>query len=344
MSSAYNNWFNLGCKRIQNILNRYVACTARQFEMKITEAGPYNQRVEPLILRTCLRYMVAKGDLVQDVLDDREKTIVYYFPNTDGRKLVPRLKLLAKCQDDYIQVTQEARYVGYVLERSIGIAINDNLDIYHSFLPSFENTTDGVIPKKDCDTEIKYLNGLQIFNNSTLDGILIHKSTSIPIGIEIKNKREWKYPSDFEIWNMIAKCVTLELFPIFVARKIPTITKFFFAKVGILGLETQFQFIHSSQQNNLKNVVHKEKLGYSDIKFSEEPMDYVKKFFRQNIPNHIEEYYAKFLENKDILYEYAIEAQLFKSSIRNRHRIYKEFRDRIYEEDEIKAEIETYDY
>jgi hypothetical protein len=279
--------------------------------MKISEAGPTNQRIEALVLSDCLKSKISNNEIEQCdlILENGSNQVLYYLPGVDRRKLNPRVKKIKEALEIYTSTTQMTELCGNVLEYIIGQSIIKSKQ-YITLLPLFENKDDGVFKIPNTTPDMLSFDGKVIYNNAPLDGILIHKDTSIPVGIEIKNKREWKYPPDVEIWITIAKCVSIEVLPVFVARKIPEITKFFFKKAGILGLETQFQFIHPCKETEFKNVIDKNYLGYSDIKLSVDTRSNLDKFFVENIPNNIEEYYETFMQNKNLLFKYATQYRL----------------------------------
>ena len=58
-------WVDISKKRIINILNRYKVCYIRQFETKISEAGPPNIRPEPIFIKHAKDELLNQGTLIR---------------------------------------------------------------------------------------------------------------------------------------------------------------------------------------------------------------------------------------------------------------------------------------
>ena len=59
-------YIKLGALRIQNILRKLKIATMRTLEQKISDAGPPNQRVEPLHLTTARKKLEDLGTVIQE--------------------------------------------------------------------------------------------------------------------------------------------------------------------------------------------------------------------------------------------------------------------------------------
>ena len=57
-------WVDLAKKRLQSVLGRHTIATSRTLESKISNAGPYHMRVEPLPLTTARRELQGDGRIV----------------------------------------------------------------------------------------------------------------------------------------------------------------------------------------------------------------------------------------------------------------------------------------
>ena len=57
-------WLALAQKRLVSVLRNRTVVTDRTLEQKISDAGPTNQRVEPVILTQARNYMVALGRII----------------------------------------------------------------------------------------------------------------------------------------------------------------------------------------------------------------------------------------------------------------------------------------
>lgn len=340
MKRGLNQWLEIGERRVLSILKKYTACTEKQLQLKICEAGPYNQRIEPLILDKVGDKLYSENKILSNCIKvNNNKIGIFYLEDCDEELVAKRIENLTGWYQDYYYFVQlqSGIYCGNVLEKMIVDSISET-NKYIYFANIYSDEEDGV--KVIQNANLSVYNGKHTKN--PLDCIAITKDKTIPIGIEIKNKIEWKYASDIDIWKMIRKCCELDVLPLFVSRKIPAITKFFFQKAGILGMETQFQFLHTSCKDKLEEAIKKENLGYAHIKFETQHRPYMKKYFETVVLEVSEEYYERFKMNKEILYKYS--EQLSKDiNTKQRTKIYKEVRDIIYNKFEDEIDDVTFD-
>jgi hypothetical protein len=152
---------------------------------------------------------------------------------------------------------------------------------------------------------VRHVNGLEV--KGDLDLILVDKQSSVRIGVEAKNLREWLYPHCQEIWECLTKCTDIEAVPVFVSRRLPYLTRLFFREVGALGFECYFQYFHPNLKERMAEMKHKDGLGFADIRFSLEPEERFVNFFRTTVPGHVKVYRDKFLSKIGILKKYAVE-------------------------------------
>lgn len=341
MKRGLEEWVSIGERRIKSVLKKNIACSERQLQLKICEAGPYGQRLEPLVLNMCGDNLFRSGQMESKTITlNGNPLAIYFLKDTDEDKLDFRVGELTEWYKVYYSKVQchSANYCGNVLESMIIDSIKDT-NKYMFVANVYENRSDGVYVVQNCNMSV--YNGK--CTDSPLDSIAIIMETDIAIGVEIKNKTEWTYGSSVDIWRMIKKCCELDLLPIFVARKIPAITKFFFKKAGILGMETQFQYLHTSCSEELKDIIKKDKLGYAHVKFEAEYRDFMKKYFETVVIDHAEEYRERFQSNKSELYEAAKKLSNKSLNQSKRTKYYKEIRDIIYDKyamDEEPSEAE----
>jgi hypothetical protein len=67
--------------RLVRILGAHSIATMRTLEMKITDAGPYNQRINPHILTEARKELIAEG-VIQAYRAARSRPPWYYLGNT----------------------------------------------------------------------------------------------------------------------------------------------------------------------------------------------------------------------------------------------------------------------
>lgn len=305
-------WVDLGKKRILNILRTYRISFQKHLEIKISEAGPYNQRVEPVLLTTALREL-KEEDQVQILRADGINMDFIGSVDYGRRGDASHFKKVQRLYKEYDKQTKVESHCGLYLEKILYDTICELKDIYHVVGRGPTVNGQGKLIKP-AGSEILYYGDNDVYGGGGFDLFLIHKETNIPIGIEAKNVRNWIYPDSQEAWRMIARGCSLECLPVMAARKLAYITRArLFSQVGVLGFETQFQYFNPNvliDSPNFRDIVKKDGLGYADIKITDEIPAHFLHFFQKILPENIEEYYAKFMDNKDILKEYAIEQEL----------------------------------
>lgn len=352
-------WNTIANKRIHNILRDRRISYSSHFEIKISEAGPSYMRAEPHIISNVLRDMIANGEIKNFVptnLDNRNTASFYVPLNFKGAADYSRSRSFVEWRNLFLWATQRSEYCGYVLEKMIFDCVLKT-DKYHVLgsAPDFNEAGKLV---KSAGSEILNYQGNLVYkgdSGSGFDLFVIHKNTDTPIGIEAKNIRDWIYPASLEVWRAIARACTLECLPVLIARKISYISKAgFFANFGILGFETNFQYISQKIQPDSKykfkeKVIHKDYLGFADIKLIK-PKDttpqHIINFFDNTLDNYAEEYFQKFMENKDLLKKYAIDLGMAENGMsqRKRFRLYNEFKiEAGFEDIEVPAEFDLED-
>ena len=304
---SLEKWVALGRKRIMRILDKSRVSSMRHLEIKISEAGPYNQRVEPAPLSIAYRQLKRDGfiKVIESVPVEIVGPATYGRPGDHGK-----LQKFMRLYDLHHTFVQKDEICGMQLEKLIfdtALDCRSQYTIYGS-----GPIDDGTILKKPSGSEILFYNGNASYKGAGLDLFLEHNDTKIPIGIEAKNIREWIYPASYEVWRMIAKATSLECLPILASRKISFICRAgFFSKVGILGFQTHFQYfnprVKAASKYKFAEVLKKDGLGYADIKITNEVPSFFLNYFENTIPENVEEYYKKFMDHKDILKEYAID-------------------------------------
>jgi hypothetical protein len=103
--------------------------------------------------------------------------------------------------------------------------------------------------------------------------------------IECKNYREWIYPHNVIIAELIIKAVELGCIPLMIARRIHYTTREnLFKPAGILFHETLYQYYPLGYDEITTNVKDKTLLGFSDVRATEEPDKRTVTFFRDYLP------------------------------------------------------------
>lgn len=321
-------WIDLGKKRILNILKTYRVSFQKHLEIKISEAGPFNQRVEPVLLSTALREL-KESNAIQVLKADGIQMDFIGVADYGRRGDPPRFKKIQRLYKEFERYAQLEHYCGLYLEKILFDTLLQLTDVYHIFGRGPREDGNGKLTKP-AGSELMFYGGKEVYGNAGFDLFIVHRETDIPVGIEAKNIRNWLYPDTQEVWRMLARACSLECLPLMAARKFSYLTRArLFSQIGALGFETQFQYFHPDvlkDSRSFKDIIAKDGLGFADIKIIDTVPAHFYNFFQKTLPENIENYFEKFLENKELLEEYAINQSLAeKMNGPKRKKIYTEF-------------------
>jgi len=133
---------------------------------------------------------------------------------------------------------------------------------------------------------------------------------AVPIGIEVKNIREWVYPESSELWQALRAAVELECVPILVTRRIHITTGRFCKSIGMLAHETQKQYFARSLESDSRLLAAHDGLYFRDVIAWEAADPSVTKFFEVTLPTVLDRTVQNFAKFGDLIRTYAIDAQL----------------------------------
>ncbi len=137
-----------------------------------------------------------------------------------------------------------------------------------------------------------------------------------PLCIECKNYREWTYPNQQFIKDLIIRSIELNAVPVLIARRIhyTTITNFLLP-AGIIAHESYYQYFPADQAELAAKAKDKRLLGFTDVTASEDPHNRTLTFFKTHLPKIADPMAAKWNANKNALLSYALDelnlAQLY---------------------------------
>lgn len=286
-----NNWLNIAKNRVKKILRERRVCCEKQLEAKISEAGPYNLRAEPDFVSKALKILVESKEIKKKYLEVEKNRINFYLPKDFDLNLEDDKKryiFITNLYKKYREIATNQEYCGYVLEKIVQKAVQKTK--YH-FLGGPGKSTNRLV-----------INGREI--KGDIDLILFGKGKEI-LGVECKNKREWFYSRAKDIWEIIEKCVNNKTLPVIMARKFSYRTRTFFKKLGILGFETHNQYFLPKLEEEMKDIRHKDGLGFADIRFKDKPEKRYITFFDSTVKSQEEPYRNKFFSYLDLLKEYS---------------------------------------
>ena len=289
----------IATKRLQRILHTHTVANARILEQKISDAGPYNQRIDPHILTEARNTLRDRGVIQQT---RRRGVPWYHLTTTPAAAVEKRLSELIKLHHQ----TTNPRFVdliGQVLEIAIFRALKGqkNLAFFGDF-PDLDTHDDSTpYSKQEPPTS---LSGRRTPGNRKLDFLVSHPQGGYA-GIEAKNIREWIYPAREEVQEMLLNCCSLDVVPVLIARRIHYSTFSVLNPCGVILHQTFNQLYPETEQELAEQVKDKRLLGYHDIRLGNTPDQRLIKFIHQDLPKVLPEARQRFDAFQDLLFRYA---------------------------------------
>jgi hypothetical protein len=287
----------IATKRLLSVLGRHGAAIARTLEQKISDAGPFNQRIDPHILIP-IRNQLVDGGLISKIREHGR----YWFalPDTPSHAVSARIEEQAKV----LHLTSDNRFmhrIGDALEIAVFRALRTTSEL--NSLGGFRRLTDKLTvgpPKKEEPPSI--FGGKELSGNRRFDFLV---GTDQWAGIECKNIREWLYPDRPEIKQMLSKAVELDMPPILIGRRIPYVTRRLLQAAGALVWETRNQLYPAEYGNIAAQISHKDSLGYFDIRVTDYPDARLTDFITRIVPEELPKAARLFHKFKDLTSAYS---------------------------------------
>lgn len=282
-------------KRLIVNLRTHGIATARTLEQKISDGGPFNQRIDPHILTPVRNRLVAEGklktyefegvhwfflpDITQTDLDARFQVQLHVYRALNGGNLPMRLG----------QTLEIATY------RAL---LAGPLEEFQGRFLDLETHDDSSLYKKDEPPQ--HIGRRSLPGKQNLDFTIRHP-TARTLGVECKNVRPWLYPHDGDILEPLRKCLALDAVPVIIGRRIPYVTFAVLSRCGVLMHQCYNQLLPTSAADIAAQAKQKDLLGYHDIRIGNEPDARLLKFISVNLPDIADAARAKFDEYKDLL-------------------------------------------
>ena len=296
------HWIDLGYRRIQNILRMMKIATMRTLEQKISDAGPFNQRVEPHNL-TKARNKLEQEDIV--ITENRQTGKWYRLSTTPRREWQARLELV----EPIVQQMQDGTNhiaVGQTLEMAVYRALcmgrSNHEFVFLGGFPGQDKSDSRNLKKIDPPSLIS---GRYLAGGKKLDFVLVHARANLA-GVEVKNTREWIYPDSKEIRELLSKCYELDAVPVMVCRRYAYVTFSVLNRCGVLLHQNYKQLLPDHLHDLAERAKNKELLGYHDIHLGNEPDQRLRHFIGE-LPHLLTEAKNRFVKYKDLLWEFARE-------------------------------------
>ena len=305
----------LARRRLIRVLARHTVAIARTLEQKISDAGPYDQRIDPHVLTRVRNQLVEEGQIGKL---EEGNTPWYYVEGTPEETVVRRqaeqLRIVrAIAADDF------GERVGQALEIAIYRALMEQRTLDHlgSFRDLAHHDDSTLYSKIEPPEE---LNGRVVSNRKRLDFLVRHPEAGWA-GIEAKNFRQWLYPRKNQIVEMIGKSVELNCVPVLIGRRIPFVTFKILNTCGVVIHQTYNQLYPEAEGALADQARHKRLLGYHDIRTGNQPDERLRKFIGINLADVLPEARERFDEYKDLLDGFgngAIAYEVFAARVRRR--------------------------
>jgi hypothetical protein len=269
-------WILLARTRLARVLYKRKVCTDRTLEQKISDAGPNNQRVEPMILTQARKLMLKLGEIVKI---ERGKTPWFHLSITPRDEVEEWLEVVGPIYDQ----TQEPMFtqrLGQVLEIAVLKALKASACNFLGDYPNLDEHDDSELYKK---TEPP----LNISGNKIEKGPLDYVVLE-PVGmggIEVKNHRPWIYPDTTEVQGLLWKCSDIGAVPVLMARRVPFITFRLLNLSGCIVYQHYNQLYANADQALAEVASDKNLLGYHDIRVGNEPDRRMNRFVTDLLPD-----------------------------------------------------------
>lgn len=290
--------------RILSILDRETVAHEKTLEQKISDQGPYNQRVDPHLVSLAIKDMQELNRIAVHHHQATDNISWYANIGTPAQTVADRLHELAPL---YRQVSATlSNVIGDALEIATFQALKAAKDAKprhhfegYYYLDKPKNQY-GRFQQKKAPTE---LNGR---TTNLQPDFLQHGHDAGTLCIECKNYREWLYPQKDYIKHHILRCDQLNAIPVIIARRIhySTISNFFLP-AGIIAHEALYQYFPSDQHQLAMAAKHKKSLGFTDIRATEDADPRTIKFFTVDLPRIVTPMTENWHRNREYLVAYA---------------------------------------
>ena len=288
----------LAIKRITSVLSRHGVANMRTLEQKISDAGPYDQRIDPHVLTRVCSYLVGRG---QVACQEHVNANWYFLPQTPERLVEERLREQLKAYRKLLSHKMCIR-IGQSLEIAIYRALlrQQTLEHFGSFPDLHDHDDNQMYRKREPPQSV---NEFELPNNQYLDFIVRHPTDGWA-AIEAKNVRPWLYPHEDKIRKLLHNAACLNCVPVLICRRYPFVTFKMLSACGVILHQTYNQRLPQSERALAESARDKTLLGYHDIRLGNKPDSRLLKFIEKDLPQVLPLAREKFDRFKDLLYEF----------------------------------------
>lgn len=274
----------------------------RTLEQKISDAGPADQRVDPLVLSRARKKLQQSGFLA---VEHRGGTPWYRLSSTPEREWKERLAQVGPILDK-LHSGENSRRIGKTFEIAVFKALREELGSGRGlpFVGGFQGLGN---PDEETWKQIEppsMISGRSLSGNTRLDFILFHPIAG-PAAIEVKNTREWMHPDKDLMLELLFKSCELDAVPVMICRRYAYVTFSVLHRCGVLLHQNYNQLLPEAMRDVAEQAKDKDLLGYHDIRLGTEPDSRLRRFIGSQLPSLLPEARERFDEYKDLLREFA---------------------------------------
>jgi hypothetical protein len=290
-------------KRLLRILGALTMANQRTLEQKISDAGPFNQRIDPHVLTDVRKRLLNEGRIGRV---QKASAPWYFAGNTPLEKQASRLGELLAVYEPYLKITAR---IGQALEIATYRALRQipQGDFYGRY-KDLDAHDDSTMYSKEEPPQ--HIGNKALTGDERLDFILRTPEAGA-LGIECKNVRQWMYPHVDEIRETLRKCLLLDAVPVLIARRIPFVTFAVLGKCGVIIHQTYNQLMPASDAALAAKVRDKTLLGYHDVRTTNEPDARLIKFITKDLLSIAQVAREKFDRCSDLLWSFSFEGMTY---------------------------------
>ncbi|MBV9956093.1 MAG: hypothetical protein JOZ70_12680, partial [Pseudolabrys sp.] len=239
-----------------SVLGAHSIATARTIEQKISDAGPFNQRVDPHVLTEVRNGLVAEGKLVRI---HHANVPWFHLPDTDPALIAERLNVQLPVYQAINAGALSVR-VGQALEIAVYKAfIKTGTAEFYGRFKDLDDHDDSTNYSKEEPPQ--HIGARSLPGNQNLD-FLYRDPVAGFMGVECKNVREWLYPDRPELIDALRKCLALDCMPVLIGRRIPYVTYLLLTQCGAVCHQLYNQLLPAVEADLAARARDKTILGY----------------------------------------------------------------------------------
>ena len=296
----------LAKRRIQSVLDRETVSHQKTLEQKIAEQGPKGQHVDPHLIGLAIFDLLHQNRLREHSHPATASKPWYANPGTKDAAVNTKLDVLAPL---YASISGGG--FGNLTGDALEIIVFKCLDKIFSAHPRFSyqgyfhldepKNEHGRYPKTQPPKSIGRF-------TTTKEADFLQFGHDVgPLCIECKNYREWLYPNNQNIKDLIIKSAHLSAVPVLINRRIHYTTRTnFLEPAGIIAHESLYQYFPADQMDLAQKAKHKRSLGFTDVMATEDPHPRTTKFFNQLLPKIVDFMGERWKANRSALIDYAV--------------------------------------